>query len=123
MTAARKAALQWFHDRGEVGLTQEGRFGDEPKSNMVGRMKASKDIKRMNKARRFLVNTCPASRHVALMAEILAKGKPYQMFADEPEYCADSLASVVASLWIARDHLIALGYDWNATGWHKANDA
>jgi DNA-binding transcriptional regulator PaaX len=38
VTPARKAALQWFHDRGEVRLTQEGRFGDEPTSNMVSRM-------------------------------------------------------------------------------------
>ena len=38
MTPARKAALQWFHDRGEVRLTEDGRFDDEPTSNMVGRM-------------------------------------------------------------------------------------
>ena len=38
MTPARKAALQWFHDRGEVRLTQDGRFSEEPTSNMVGRM-------------------------------------------------------------------------------------
>ena len=37
-TPARKAALQWFHDRGDVRLTQDGRFSEEPTSNMVGRM-------------------------------------------------------------------------------------
>ena len=40
MTPERKRALQWFHDRGEVRLTEDGRYGSEPTSNMVGRMMA-----------------------------------------------------------------------------------
>lgn len=80
---------------------------------------ATDHIKRMNKARRFMVNTCPASRHVAMMAETLDKGKPYAMLAEEPKHCAESLSSVVTSLWVARDQLIALGYEWSADGWRK----
>lgn len=61
-----------------------------------------KAVKRMQAARDFPANTDPASRHVALMVETIAKGKPYSMFADDPEHCAMSLAYVVADLWETR---------------------
>jgi hypothetical protein len=52
--------------------------------------------------RNFPHNTCPASRHVELMAEALAKGERYAMFEEEPEHCAESLRSVIESLWKLR---------------------
>lgn len=58
--------------------------------------------RRAERARRFPENTCPASRHVHLMAKALAKGKQYYMFDEEPEHCAASLFSVLESLWKAR---------------------
>lgn len=62
-------------------------------------------VKRANKARNFPTNTCPASRHVQLMGELLAKGKSYPMLTDEPEHCAWSLLGTVASLYEARTEL------------------
>jgi hypothetical protein len=59
-------------------------------------------LRRVAKARDFPHNTCPASRHVELMAENLLKGKPYPMLAEEPEYCGASLMAVVAALYEAR---------------------
>lgn len=46
--------------------------------------------------------TCPASRHVELMATVLAAKKKYPMFDEEPEHCAMSMYSVLESLWKAR---------------------
>lgn len=54
------------------------------------------------------VVTCPASRHVHLMAEALWKGQPYPMLAEEPKHCAESLFAVVKALWEARQKLAAL---------------
>lgn len=57
----------------------------------------------MNRARQAAtVVTCAASRHVAIMAEALAKGRPYPMLQEEPEHCAGSLAATVGALWRAR---------------------
>lgn len=63
---------------------------------------------RVEAARDFPSNTCPASRHVHLMADALADGNVYHMFADEPAHAAVSLYSVLASLWEARSELAAL---------------
>lgn len=70
---------------------------------------AKKAVKRMNDAHKDPEGTCSASRHVAMMAEALAKGKPYPMLQDEPEHCAISLAATVAALWEARAKLVAMG--------------
>jgi len=59
--------------------------------------------------RRFPDNTCPASRHVELMADSLMNGGRYIMFDEDPEHCAASLYSVVASLWEARNRLDEAG--------------
>lgn len=55
-----------------------------------------------NQARTFPTNTCPASRHVHEMADVLAHGGTYAMFAEEPKYCAESLLSVLIELWLLR---------------------
>ncbi len=58
--------------------------------------------RRVNRARRFAENTCPASRHLHVMADTLASGQPYAMFEDEPEHCAETMLSVLESLWKLR---------------------
>lgn len=73
--------------------------------------------KQANRVRLFPINTCPASRHVRLMAECLWKGETYHMFADEPEHCAGSMYSTLASLWEARTALEALRPDGFETVW------
>lgn len=67
--------------------------------------------RRVNRARRFPDNTCPASRHLHLMAERLAAGKKYPMLDEEPEHCAETMLSVLESLWKARNELAALKTD------------
>ena len=64
--------------------------------------------RRVNRARNFPTNTCPASRHVHLIADCLAAGKPYPMIDEEPEHVAGSLYSVLESLWKARTKLARL---------------
>ena len=64
--------------------------------------------RRVNRARNFPVNTCPASRHVEIMADNLMRyGKDY-LLDTEPEHCAGSLYSVLESLWKARTKLARL---------------
>lgn len=67
--------------------------------------------RRVNRARRFPDNTCPASRHLHLMAERLAVGKKYPMLDEEPEHCAGTMLSVLESLWKARSELARLKTD------------
>lgn len=67
------------------------------------------DLKRRaSRAKRFPTNTCPASRHLHLMAQRLADGKPYPMLADEPTQCAETMLAVLTSLWEARTKLAKL---------------
>lgn len=75
--------------------------------NEIGNQK-----RRTNRARKFPKNTCPASRHVHMMAEALARGEHYHMFEEEPEHCAGSLLSVLESLWKLR----------TKAGWPDAKD-
>lgn len=69
-------------------------------------MKLTADLVKLrretSKARRFPMNTCPASRHVQIMADVLARGGTYHPFNDEPQHCAESLYAVLAALWAAR---------------------
>lgn len=61
--------------------------------------------RRVNRARRFPENTCAASRHLHLMADQLARGKPYPKLAEEPQECAMTMLAVVEALWKARTEL------------------
>lgn len=69
-------------------------------------------LRRTAKARQFMKNTCPASRHVHMMAERLAKGQKYVMIDEEPEHVAVSLLSVLESLWKLRTE----------TGWPRPKE-
>lgn len=60
---------------------------------------------RVDAARDFPQNTCPASRHVQLIGQTLAAGKAYPMLQEQPRYCAEDLLSVVASLYETRTEL------------------
>lgn len=74
------------------------------------------DVKRMIDSRNFPENTCPASRHVQMMAEALASEGKYPMLDEDPRHCAGSLAAVVNSLYQTRSFLSSLGYTWTVNG-------
>lgn len=61
--------------------------------------------RRVERARKFPENTCAASRHVHLLADQLSRGTVPHMIVDEPRYCAESMLSVLESLWKARTEL------------------
>lgn len=65
-------------------------------------------LRRVNRARNFPVNTCPASRHVQMIGEAMIKGKPYSQLDEEPEHVGGSLLSVVESLYKARTEIARL---------------
>ena len=46
--------------------------------------------------------TCPASRHLMMMADALAAGRKYHMFDEDPSHCAAGMYAVCESLWKAR---------------------
>lgn len=71
-----------------------------------------REMAAMIKSRDFPNNTCPASRHVQMMAESLSEQGNYPMFNEDPEHCAMSIASVLNSLYSARSFLNELGYTW-----------
>ncbi len=77
---------------------------------MTPRNRLANTRQRVNRARRFGKNTCPASRHLHRMADTLASGHLYAMFEDEPEHCAETMLSVLESLWKLRTN----------TGWPNA---
>ena len=64
--------------------------------------------RRATRARNAALVTCPASRHLALMADALAAGRPYPMLTEEPQYCAESMLAVCAALWEARNEIAEL---------------
>lgn len=75
--------------------------------------------RRVNRARRGtgVGVTCPASRHVHIMAEALLKPRGYPMLAEEPEHCAGSMLSVLESLWKARAQLAKFRGGWSRPRW------
>lgn len=62
----------------------------------------------MNRARNFPENTCSSSRHLHLIANQLATGKPCQMLQEEPQHCALTMLAVLESLWKTRTELASL---------------
>jgi hypothetical protein len=70
------------------------------------------EMSAMIKHRDFPNNTCPASRHVQMIAESLVETGEYPMLVEDPRHCADSMASVISSLYSARSFLNELGYTW-----------
>lgn len=67
-------------------------------------------IARMNAARDFPTNTCPASRHAEICADKLISEGRYTMTETDPEHVGESIAITVAALWEARAFLRSLGY-------------
>jgi hypothetical protein len=66
----------------------------------------------MIQLRNFPNNTCPASRHVQIMAESLTENGKYPMLDEDPRHCAGSLVAVLNNLYTARTFLDQLGYTW-----------
>lgn len=64
-------------------------------------MKIIRTLRRkVNRVRKFPTHTCPASRHLHMMADALSMGKrAYPMLQDEPLHCAITLYAVLESLW------------------------
>lgn len=58
--------------------------------------------KRVKEARNFPANTCPASRHLQMIADGLLSKRGYPMLQEEPQHCAEAMLSVLASLWELR---------------------
>ncbi len=63
--------------------------------------------RRANKARNFPENTCGASRHLHIIADILSRGKFYPGLEEDPKWCAETMLVVLACLWEARTKLAA----------------
>ena len=62
-------------------------------------------IRRVNRARQFPTNTCPASRHVHMIGEALIRGKKHYMIDEEPEHVGGSLLATVEALFKARTEI------------------
>jgi hypothetical protein len=61
--------------------------------------------KKVHDARRAdgkTIVTCPASRHAQMIGEYLGTRRPYAMLQEEPEHCAESILSTVASVYRLR---------------------
>lgn len=75
---------------------------------MIAANKLCNVRRRVNRARHFPDNTCPASRHLHIIAEQLLRGNTYWL--TEPadrEHVAGTMLSVLESLWKARSKLTA----------------
>ena len=72
---------------------------------MLPANKLSNMKRRVNRARKFPENTCGSSRHLHIIADRLAAGKPYPMIEEEPEHVAGSIYAVLEALWKARTKL------------------
>lgn len=70
--------------------------------DVVGKQRIANLRRRVSRARNFPENTCPASRHLHMIADGLLSKHGYPMLQDEPAHCAESILAVLASLWEAR---------------------
>ena len=58
---------------------------------------------RADAAREFPANTCPASRHADLIADMLLRGYPHAV--EDMQHCGESIMATVAALWETRTEL------------------
>jgi hypothetical protein len=58
--------------------------------------------RRVNRVRDFPRGTCPASRHLHMIADALGSHEKYHMLDEEPEHCAITMYAVLESLWKLR---------------------
>lgn len=63
-------------------------------------------LKRLDAARDFPHNTCPASRHAQLMGQRLLAGKTCHDIADDPHHAGESILLTVVALYEARAALV-----------------
>lgn len=84
-------------------------------------MSERREIRRMNRHRNFPENTCPASRHAAMIAQGLVRNDPFVIDQDEYPHAGGSIASTVGSLWQARNVLHRLGYTHRNGRWVKGH--
>jgi hypothetical protein len=61
--------------------------------------------RRANKARDASPYMDPASRHLHMIADVLARGGKYAQLIEEPTHCGESMLIVLADLWEARAKL------------------
>ena len=61
--------------------------------------------RRVNRARNWPLNTCPASRHLHAIADDLLRGSMYMVEGEEAAHAAGTMLSVLESLWKARTKL------------------
>jgi len=66
------------------------------------------NVRRRAERARNIEITCPASRHLHLMADDLAHGKWPSFWVEPPQHAAESIYSVLESLWKARAELARL---------------
>lgn len=80
-------------------------------------MMYERDKRAANKARNFPHNTCPASRHLQMIADALVSKRRKCPIEDcwDAEHLASTMYSVCASLWRARTQLRAL----DPAGWER----
>lgn len=83
---------------------------------------------KLSQVRNFPFNTCPASRHLEIMMNSLAKNKKYHMFDEDSEHCSESIASVLHSLYELRNLVHDLGYEYQTdvngnSKWIKNKDS
>ena len=58
--------------------------------------------RRVNRVRDFPTHTCPASRHLHMIADALASRQPYWMLLEEPQHVAETMYAVLEDLWTLR---------------------
>jgi len=58
--------------------------------------------RRVNRVRDFPTHTCPASRHLHMIADALASRQPYWMLLEEPQHVAETMYAVLEDLWKLR---------------------
>jgi hypothetical protein len=89
------------------------RKDNHPEQELDERKRIAALRRRVNRARAGTPDhgvTCPASRHLHIIADALMKPKRghelrYPMLAEEPEHCAESIYAVLQCLWESRRFL------------------
>lgn len=64
--------------------------------------------RKVKRSRNFPANTCPASRHLQMIAEGMVTKRGYPMLQEEPEHCAITMLAVVNALYKTRTELARL---------------
>ena len=106
LLSSREKVIPWLEEAFRQGMAAAKAVDGPPKDVPLDEW-VDERRKYAAEARDFPYNTCPASRHLEMIADALVDQGSYPMISEDPRHVAGSIYGALGSLWGARSDLDA----------------